>query len=125
LYGEKGERVGDIVYAINPKYGRQHGPAWPTHEIGIGSMRGLLIMTGPGVKEGEVLKRRVDLVDVVPTLCHLADLPIPRDAEGGIIYQALEDPDEKSNELRRVRDNFRRLKAIYEAQQAESHTYNM
>ena len=82
-------------------------------------------MVGPGVKKGEVLKRRVNLVDVVPTLCHLADLPVPRDCEGAIIYQALEDPDAKSNELERLRDNFRRLKAIYEAQQAESHTYNM
>lgn len=124
LYGEQGERVGDIVYAINPRYGRQHGPAWPTHEIGIGSLRGLFIMTGPGIKKGETLKRRVDLVDVAPTLCHLTELPIPRHAEGGIIYQALEDPDAKSNELQRARDNFRRLKAIYEAQQAESHTYN-
>ena len=125
LYGKMGERVGDIVYAINPRYGRQHGPAWPTHEIGIGSLKGLFLMTGPGVKKGEVLDRRVNLVDVVPTLCHLGDLPAPRDCEGAIIYQALEDPDAKSKELERVRDNFRRLKAIYEAQQAESHTYNL
>jgi predicted AlkP superfamily phosphohydrolase/phosphomutase len=125
LHGKMGERVGDIVYAIDPRFGRQHGPAWPTHEIGIGSLRGLFLLTGPGVKKGMVLKRRVNLVDVVPTLCHLADLPILRDCEGAIVYQALEDPDAKSDELKRLRDNFRRLKAIYEAQQAESHTYNL
>jgi arylsulfatase A-like enzyme len=71
-----------------------------------------------------MLKRTVHLVDLVPTLCHVADLPVPRDAEGAIIYQALEDPDAKRYELERLRDNFKRLKAIREAERAESHTYN-
>jgi len=125
LYGKMAERVGDIVYAIDPRFGRQHGPAWPTHEIGIGSLKGVFLLTGPGVKRGHILERRVNLVDVVPTLCHLAELPVPRDCEGAIVYQALEDPDAKIHELGRARDNFKRLKTIYEAQQAESHTYNM
>lgn len=124
FFGLHGDRVGDIVYAIDPRYGRQHGPAWPTHEIGIGSLKGLFILAGPGVKQGEVLDRTVHLVDLVPTVCHVAELPVPRDAEGSIVYQALEDPDEKRYELERLRDNFRRLNAIYEAQRAESHTYN-
>jgi predicted AlkP superfamily phosphohydrolase/phosphomutase len=124
FFGLHGERVGDVVYAIDPRYGRQHGPAWPTHEIGIGSLNGLFIMAGPGIKQGEMLKRTVHLVDLVPTLCHVADLPVPRDAEGAIIYQALEDPDAKRYELERLRDNFKRLKAIREAERAESHTYN-
>jgi predicted AlkP superfamily phosphohydrolase/phosphomutase len=124
FFGCYGDRVGDVIYAIDPRYGRQHGPAWPTHEIGIGSMKGLFIMAGPGVKQRETLKRTIHLVDVVPTLCYLADIPIPRDAEGAIIYQALEDTDAKRYELERLKDNFKRLKAIYEAQRAESHTYN-
>jgi predicted AlkP superfamily phosphohydrolase/phosphomutase len=124
FFGLHGERVGDVIYAIDSRYGRQHGPAWPTHTIGIGSLKGLLIMAGPGVKQGEILKRTVNLVDLVPTLCHIADLPVPRDAEGAIIYQALEDPDAKLDELERLRDNFKRLKGIYDARQAESHTYN-
>lgn len=124
FFGLHGDRVGDVVYAIDPRYGRQHGPLWPTHEIGIGSLNGLFILSGPGIKEGEVLDRTVHLVDLVPTLCHIAELPVPRDAEGAIIYQALEDPDAQRYELERLRDNFQRLKRIYEAQRAESHTYN-
>jgi predicted AlkP superfamily phosphohydrolase/phosphomutase len=124
FFGLHGDRVGDIVYAIDPRYGRQHGPAWPTHEIGMGSLKGLFILAGPGVKQGEVLERTVYLVDLVPTVCHIAELPVPQDVEGSIVYQALEDPDEKRYELERLRDNFRRLKGIYEAQRAESHTYN-
>ena len=38
-------------------------------------------------------ERQVRVVDVAPTLCHLLGLPMPRDVEGGIIYEALEDPD--------------------------------
>jgi predicted AlkP superfamily phosphohydrolase/phosphomutase len=124
FFGLHGDRVGDIIYALDPRYGRQHGPAWPTHEIGIGSLKGLFMMAGAGVRQGESLKRTVNLVDMVPTLCHIADLPVPRDAEGAVIYQALEDPDAKRYELERLRDNFKRLKAIYDAQRAESHTYN-
>ena len=124
FFGLHGDRVGDIVYAVNPQFGRQHGYLWPTHEIGIGSLKGLFLMAGLGVKKGEVLARVVNLVDVVPTLCYLADLPVPRDAEGAIIYQALEDPDAKRYELERLRDNFKRLKAIYEARRSQFHTYD-
>ncbi len=125
VFGLHGDRVGDVVYAINPEFGRQHGPHWPTQEIGIGSLKGLFIMAGPGVKKDCLLKRTVNLVDVVPTVCYLADLPIPRDAEGAVIYQALEDPDAKRDEFARLKDNYTRLKAIYERQRAETHSYNL
>jgi predicted AlkP superfamily phosphohydrolase/phosphomutase len=124
FFGCYGDHVGDVIYAIDPRYGRQHGPAWPTHEIGIGSLKGLFIMAGPGIKQHEILKRNVHLVDVVPTLCYIADFPVPHNSEGAIIYQALEDPDTKRYELERLRDNFKRLKSIYDAQRSESHTYN-
>jgi predicted AlkP superfamily phosphohydrolase/phosphomutase len=124
FFGMHGDHVGDIIYAIDPRFGRQHGPAWPTHEIGIGSLNGLFILAGPGVKQNLILERTVHLVDLVPTLCYLADFPVPKDAEGAILYQALQDPDEKRYELERLRENFKRLKAIYDAQSAESHTYN-
>jgi len=124
FFGIHGDRVGDVIYALDPRYGRQHGPAWPTHEIGIGSLKGLFLLNGPGIKKGEFLERTVHLVDLVPTLCYLADLPIPKHSEGAIIYQALEDPDAKRYELDRLRDNFERLKKIYDARSSESHTYN-
>ena len=40
-----------------------------------------------------MLKRNLSLVDVTPTICHVMKLPVPRDCEGAIIYQALEDQD--------------------------------
>jgi len=98
LLGLYGSRIGDVVYASRPEYGSHHGQL-PTAELGIGSLRGLLIMKGPGVKRGYTIRRIVHGTDIVPTVCYLLGFPIPRNAEGGVIYQALESfPDERSSE---------------------------
>jgi len=89
LLGLYGERIGDVVYAVKDSYGKHHGQL-PTCEYGVGSLKGLLIMSGPGLKKGVTLKSTVHATDIVPTICYLLDIPLPRNAEGGIIYQALE-----------------------------------
>jgi predicted AlkP superfamily phosphohydrolase/phosphomutase len=124
IIGLYGDRVGDVVYAISSEYGGQHGPHLPTTKYGLGDLRGLFIMAGPGVKKGHVLERTVWLPDVVPTVCYLADLPIPKNAEGAILYQALEDSDMKMKDMERLRKNYERLKNAYEKEQALTHTYN-
>ena len=48
-------------------------------------------MRGPGIRRGVELERTVWLTDVVPTMCHLMGVPVPRHAEGAVIYQALEE----------------------------------
>ncbi len=90
-----GDYVGDVVYALSEEFGNQHGPFLPTAEWGLGSMRGLFALAGPGIKKGVELERNVWCLDLVPTLCYLLGWPIPRDAEGAVIYQALEDPGPK------------------------------
>jgi hypothetical protein len=71
-------------------------------------------MAGPGVKQGEVLERTVWLTDIAPTICHLAELPITKECEGAVIYQALEDPDATLKELQSLRRNVERLKRMVE-----------
>ena len=71
---------------------------------------GLLVLEGPGVKRGKVVERPVELADVAPTICTLAELPIPADCEGGVIYQAMDDPDGKLVELQACRRNYERLR---------------
>lgn len=88
-----GDRVGDVVFAINEHFGGQHGIFLPTTKFGLGSVGGLFAMTGPGLKKGVELERNVWCLDMVPTICYLAGWPMPKDAEGAIIFQALEDPD--------------------------------
>ena len=42
------------------------------------------------MKKGETIARPIRNVDIVPTLCHLVGNRMPKEVEGGIIYQALE-----------------------------------
>jgi hypothetical protein len=92
ILGLYGDRVGDVIYALRPEFTGEHGQQLPTAEFGAGSQKALFIMSGPGVKKNYVLERTMRLVDIVPTICFLLGLPIPKDAEGAIIYQALENP---------------------------------
>jgi hypothetical protein len=84
-----GERVGDVVYALRPEYDGAHGRQLPTARLGIGSQRSTFVMAGPGVRSGVELRRSVRVVDVAPTICHLTGLPMPRDTEGAVLYEAL------------------------------------
>lgn len=91
--GIYGEAIGDVVYAIRPGYGGEHGQQLATAQYSRHSMRGLLILFGPGIKSGYRMRRTVWLTDIVPTVCSLMDLPYPRDCEGAVLYQALTDVD--------------------------------
>jgi len=124
VLGLYGEMIGDIVYALDGRVGEQHGPFLPTSEWGVGSQKGLFIMCGPGVNRGQVLERTIDIVDIVPTICYLADLPIPAQAEGGIVYQALRNPNRHLSEIARLQRSFDRLQRAFEGIQAETHKYN-
>ena len=114
VIGLYGDRVGDIIWAEDPRLGKEHGPYLGTAKFGIGDQHAIFIMKGPGVKRGAVIDRTVWLVDLVPTICHLAELPIPQHCEGAIIYQALEDPDAQLKELQSLRRNVERLKRMVE-----------
>ncbi len=88
-----GELTGDVIYALKPGFDGAHGKQLPSTSFGIGGQHSTLIMTGAGVREGVCLERQVRVVDVAPTVAYLLGLPVPRHAEGGVIYEALEDPD--------------------------------
>ena len=114
ILGLYGERIGDVVYALDPRYGPGFGSQLPASRFDGGDLRCLFVMSGPGVKKGEVLDRNIWLTDVAPTACYLAELPVPKDCEGCVIYQALERPDAKADELEALRVELSRLKLIVE-----------
>lgn len=91
VLGLGGPNCGDIYYLLEPECNRTHGNGLSNLVFNGSSLKNLFMMAGAGVKKGEVIKRCVRAVDVVPTLCHLAGAPMPKDVEGSIIYQALED----------------------------------
>ncbi len=109
ILGLYGDGVGDVVYALYPWYGGQHGNILPASEWGVGSLKSLLTFTGPGIKKGYRLHRNCGLVDVVPTICYLMNLPLPRQAEGAVIYQVFEDPNFKSKQISWLRDNLAQM----------------
>jgi predicted AlkP superfamily phosphohydrolase/phosphomutase len=125
ILGLYGDRVGDVIYALNPEFGGEHGNFLPTVDHGFGSMKGLLIMCGPGIRHNTILERTVWLTDIVPTICYLAELPIPRHAEGAIIYQALEEPDLKMAELAKLRTNYARVTRAFMSGEAETHRHGI
>ena len=87
-----GELVGDIVYALRPEFDGAHGKQLPSVSFGIGGQHSTFILSGAGVRKGVALNRQVRVVDVSPTICYLLGLPMPENVEGGVIYEALEDP---------------------------------
>ena len=92
IIGVYGDWVGDVIYGISGDFGGQHSPQLPTSHYGIGDLHGLFAMSGPNVQKGVELERTVWIQDLVPTICYLTGWPVPAQAEGAVIYQAMEDP---------------------------------
>ncbi|WP_027176795.1 alkaline phosphatase family protein [Desulfovibrio aminophilus] len=93
VFGMGGAQAGDVVYALKPEYMAEHGYGLPTGVSGCGELKNVLIFKGPNVKRNFRYERPRWLADIVPTLCYMTGNPIPADAEGGPIYQIMENPD--------------------------------
>ncbi len=119
-----GDTTGDVVFCYADEYGSQHGPQFPSATQGMGDLRGLFALSGPGVKRGHTLARNVSLKDLVPTVCHLMGLPVPADCEGAVVYQALADPDAPLNERLRLQRHVDVLSGVAESEAAMTHTYH-
>ena len=92
MFNLQGDLVGDVVYALRPEFDGAHGKQLPSVSFGIGGQHSTFILSGAGVRQGVALQRQVRVVDVAPTLCYLLGLPMPDRVEGGVVYEALADP---------------------------------
>ena len=102
---------GDVVYSVRAEFIGQHGGILGTQRYGgSGDLRSLFILSGPGVRQDVVLERTIWLQDVVPTLCYLADLPVPQHCEGAIVYQALEDPNQALNRYQSLERRYEKMR---------------
>ena len=111
ILGLYGDGVGDVIFAIYPYFGMQHGALLPTAEWGVGTLRTLFTLHGPGIKKGYRLQRTVSLIDLVPTICYLMNWPVPGQAEGNVIYQAFEDPNFKMKQAIELRESLAKMEA--------------
>ena len=83
--------LGDIFFFIEPKFTRDQGNSFSNTIILGTSVKCIFMMAGAGVKENFVMDREVRMVDLVPTLCHLAASPMAKNVDGGVLYQAIKD----------------------------------
>ena len=90
IVGMGGPNCGDIWYQVQPTFCDEHAFSPSTTNNEGHSLGNFLLMNGGGFKKGETINRVVRIVDVVPTICHLAECPMPSNVEGGVIWQALE-----------------------------------
>ncbi|MHC1713262.1 MAG: hypothetical protein AB9872_14030 [Solidesulfovibrio sp.] len=65
------------------------------------------------------LVRPVYARDVVPTLAHIADLPVPDDATGAILYQALKETNLKLTELAKLKEALGRMETALQRDNRE------
>ncbi len=87
------ELVGDVIFALHPGFDGAHGRHLPVGEFSISGQHSTFIIAGAGIRKGVALNRQVRVVDVTPTICYLLGIPMPKNVEGGVIYEALENPD--------------------------------
>ena len=84
--------TGDHGYQLG-----EHG-LWAKQTLFEGASHVPLIVAAPGVKAG-VRDGLVEQVDIYPTLCQLAGLPLPKHLQGRSLKPMLESPDAKGKQV--------------------------
>jgi predicted AlkP superfamily phosphohydrolase/phosphomutase len=121
ILGLDSDMAGDVIWAVRADYDQAHGSQLPNSALGVSSIRSAFVMAGPGVKQGYELQQRAFLTCVTPTIAYLMRLPMPRQADGPVLWDALENPDALWQELETVKEERDRWKAAYEAYQGLTH----
>ena len=116
IYGQWGGKVGDIIYFMKPGYTDAdvdylttspavlssdpidttvvrcaHHQYLPMARFGPFSNSAFFILCGPGVRRNYRRPRAALSVDVAPTLAFLFGIPVPRNADGKLLVDALEE----------------------------------
>ncbi len=82
LLGDHGWHLGD------------HGP-WCKHSNFEQATAAPLIISAPGMTKGQKTKSHSEFIDIFPTVCELAGLPLPKKLEGDSLVPILKDKNAK------------------------------
>ena len=94
VLGTGGPQCGDVLYWLEEGVNRLHGDALPMVEgYKDTSVTPIFIAAGKGLKKGYKSQRIIRQADMAPTLAHMLDVRMPKQCEGAVIYQILEDAD--------------------------------
>lgn len=121
ILGLYGDRVGDVIYALRPQYGMEHGQHLPTSSFGIGTLEALFIAAGPGVRSGAQVRPTRWLIDIAPTVAWYLGIPAPRDADGSIMHEMFENPDAVPQQIAQLTKERDRWRAAFEGLRSETH----
>ncbi len=95
LVGQGGDSMcGDVVFGLRGGnlggyVGGVHASQSPSAKTPTGDIRALCVFSGPAFQKGVTLKRPMTLADIAPTINYAMNYPLPSDATGGVIRQAL------------------------------------
>ena len=78
------------------------------------AFQGLGVNTKTGSTDRQAFAR-----DVVPTLAHIADLPIPDDTTGAVLYQVLKETNLKLNEFIKLKEALTRMETALQRDNRE------
>jgi predicted AlkP superfamily phosphohydrolase/phosphomutase len=97
--GDHAEDLADLLLLpLNMEYGATGLSAFVSNQVvdpsfaysGTHRMDGVLMLKGRGIKPGQVT-RDAQIVDVAPTILHLLGLPVPRDMDGRVLTEILDE----------------------------------
>ncbi len=71
---------------------------WSKHNTMHNSLNSPLILSAPGFDAGQTSEGLVEFIDIYPTLCDLAGIPLPEHLDGTSLVPLLSDPDRKWKE---------------------------
>lgn len=90
--GTGGPECGDILYWLEEGVNRLHGDALPEVNGYFDTcVTPIFIAAGKGFKKGYECERIIRQADMAPTLAYMLGVRMPKQCEGAVIYQILED----------------------------------
>lgn len=90
--GTGGPECGDILYWLEEGVNRLHGDALPEVQgYEDTCVTPIFIAVGKGFKEGYECDRIIRQADMAPTLAYMLGVRMPKQCEGAVAYQILED----------------------------------
>ena len=90
--GTGGPECGDILYWLEEGVNRLHGDALPEVQgYEDTCVTPIFIAAGKGFKKGYECERIIRQADMAPTLAYMLGVRMPKQCEGAVIYQILED----------------------------------
>ena len=90
--GTGGPECGDILYWLEEGVNRLHGDALPEVQgYEDTCVTPIFIAAGKGFKQGYECERIIRQADMAPTLAYMLGVRMPKQCEGAVAYQILED----------------------------------